>query len=517
VASRGGSILKLRYRLNRNRRFRFTGPAKHAGIRRKTAIPPPGRRIPDMSTPAESSLRREALEFLLGRIDYERNVGIPYGERQYRLDGMRDLLERIGRPDRKFPIIHVAGTKGKGSTSAMVAAGLGACGLSVGLFTSPHLERIEERFTIDGRQCSEPQLARLVDRLRPIVAAMDDELSKREPPDLGPTYFELTTAMALLHFADAGVDAAVLEVGMGGRLDSTNVCQSTVSIITSISYDHTKQLGDTLAEIAWEKAGIIKPGVPVVSGAVAPEAATVVRRVADERGCRLVELGRDFEFDYRPPQHLERAPDRGRVDFRIGRDSALRETNHVALGLAGLHQGANAALALATIDELRRLGWNLPEAAVRHGLAELHWPARVEVVARRPCVVLDAAHNVASIEALLTTLAESFGARRRILVFATTQEKDVAGMMRLLLPAFDDVVLTRYTQNPRGVPVDELRQIAQSMQPASRQTAEDPAEAWSAVHALRPDANDLVCITGSFFIAAQMRRQIESRPLVAVV
>jgi dihydrofolate synthase / folylpolyglutamate synthase len=466
-----------------------------------------------MTTPAESSLRREALEFLLGRIDYERNVGIPYGERQYRLDGMRDLLERLGRPDRKFPIVHVAGTKGKGSTSAMVAAALSACGLSVGLFTSPHLERIEERFTIDGRQCTEPEFARLVHRLRPIVAAMDAELSKRDPPDIGPTYFELTTAMSLLHFADAGVDAAVLEVGMGGRLDSTNVCQSTVSIITSISYDHTKQLGDTLAEIAWEKAGIIKPGVPVVSGATAPEAAAVVGRVADERGCRLVELGRDFEFDYRPPQHLEQAPDRGLMNFRIGRDSALRETNHVALGLPGLHQGANAALALATIDELRRLGWNLPEALVRRGLAELHWPARVEVVARRPCVVLDAAHNVASIEALLTTLAESFEARRRILVFATTQEKDVAGMMRLLQSAFDEVVLTRYTQNPRGVPVDELRQVAQILPELNWRTAEDPAEAWSAVHTLGLSPDDLVCVAGSFFIAAQMRRQIESRPL----
>lgn len=466
-----------------------------------------------MTTPAESSRRREALEYLLGRIDYERNVAVPYGERQYRLDTMRDLLERLGRPDRRFPIVHVAGTKGKGSTSAMVAAALDACDLSVGLFTSPHLERIEERFTIDGRQCSPEQFAKLVARLRPVVAAMDEELSRRDPPDIGPTYFELTTAMALLHFAEAGVDAAVLEVGMGGRLDSTNVCQSTVSIITSISFDHTRQLGDTLAEIAWEKAGIIKSGVPIVSGATAPEAAAVVRRVADERGCRLVELGRDFEFDYRPPQHLERTAARGHINFRIGRDAARRESTDMALGLSGPHQGANAALALATIDELRRLGWNLPEAGVRRGLAELHWPARVEVVARRPCVVLDAAHNVASIEALLATLAESFSARRRILVFATTQEKDVAGMIRLLPAAFDEVILTRYTQNPRGVPVDELRQLAQSLPQANWRTSDDPAEAWSAVHALSPSPDDLICIAGSFFIAAQMRRQIESRPL----
>jgi dihydrofolate synthase/folylpolyglutamate synthase len=210
------------------------------------------------------------------------------------------------------------------------------------------------------------------------------------------------------------------------------------------------------------------------------------------------------------------------LNFRIGRDAArrgasVRETADVELGLVGRHQAANAALALATIDELRRLGWNLPEPLVRRGLAELEWPARVEVAARRPCVVLDAAHNVASVEALLATLSESFSARRRILVFATTQEKDVAGMMRLLLPAFDEIVLTRYTQNPRGVPVGELRQIAQALTHTNWQVADDPVEAWSMVHAMKPGAEDLVCVTGSFFIAAQMRRQIESRPLAPVV
>jgi dihydrofolate synthase/folylpolyglutamate synthase len=466
-----------------------------------------------MASISPTERRRAALDFLLGRIDYERSVAVPYGEREYRLDRMRELLERLDRPDRRYPIVHVAGTKGKGSTAAMAAAALSACGLTTGLYTSPHLEHLEERFCVDGVPCDGDELATLVEQLKPVVAAMDDEAHRRSPAESGPTYFELTTAIALLLFARRECDAAVLEVGMGGRLDSTNVCQATVSVITSISYDHTKQLGETLAEIAWEKAGIIKAGVPVVSGVTGHEARAVVERVAKERGGRLVQRSREFDFAYRPPAHLEREPSRGELDFTL--DDGMRRAvwNGVQLGLAGRHQAANAATALAVVEELRRLGWNLGESDVRRGLAELHWPARVQVIARRPCVVLDAAHNTASIEALLTTLEESFTVRRKFLLFATTQEKDVGGMLRLLLPKFDRVVLTRYAQNPRGVPVETLAAIATMTHYDNWQTAADPSEAWDAVHRLSPSADDLVCITGSFFIAAQVQKLEKTRPL----
>lgn len=462
--------------------------------------------------------RRQALDYLLSRIDYERSVAVPYDEPRYRLDRMRDLLERLGRPDRKFPIVHVAGTKGKGSTSALIAAALSACGISCGLFTSPHLERLEERFVVDGAQCSGEELASLVDRLRPIVAAMDAELAAREPPESGPTYFELTTAIALSHFAARGVAAAVLEVGMGGRLDSTNVCQSTISVITSISLDHTKQLGDSLAQIAWEKAGIIKPGVPVVSGVTAPEALTVVERTAAERGCRLVQLGREFDFNYTPTRADESAPAASSIDFRfhdfprrVG--SAETAIPDVRFGLLGKHQAANCAVALAVLEELRRLHWTLPLRDVRRGFAELYWPARVETIARKPLVVLDAAHNVASIQALTETLDECFTARKRILLFATTQEKDVVGMLKLALPNFDEVVLTRYLHNARGVPVAELAGVAARTSHRNWRTAADPAEAWTIVQSLEPARDDLVCIAGSFFIAAQMRPIVALRPL----
>lgn len=472
---------------------------------------------PDNLSPANDA-RRRALDYLLSRIDYERNVAVPYDEPRYRLDRMRDLLERLGRPDRKFPIVHVAGTKGKGSTSALIAAALTACGYSCGLFTSPHLEKLEERFVVDGEPCTGDELAALVEQLRPTVAAMDEELLARTPPESGPTYFELTTAIALLLFAARGVAAAVLEVGMGGRLDSTNVCQSTISVITSISYDHTKQLGDTLAEIAWEKAGIIKPGVPVVSGVLAPEALAVVERTAAERGCRLVQLCREFDFTYHPPKLLQTTAAPSAIDFTTHEfprraDAAGETIRNVEFGLSGRHQAANCAVALAVLAELRRLKWNLPEADIRRGLRSLRWPARVEVVARAPCVVLDAAHNVASIQALLDTLDECFTARRRVLIFASTQEKDVEGMLRLVLPKFDEVVLTRYVQNARGVPIHELIALAARSLHRNWRSAADPTEAWSLVRSLELGRDDLVCIAGSFFIAAQMRSLVAANPL----
>lgn len=476
-------------------------------------------RLPaDAPSPRSEARRREALDYLLSRIDYERSVAVPYDEPRYRLDRMRDLLERLGRPDRKFPIIHIAGTKGKGSTSAFISAALTACGYSCGLFTSPHLEKLEERFAVDGEPCTGDELASLVEQVRPIVAAMDEELLSRTPPESGPTYFELTTAIALLHFAARGVAAVVLEVGMGGRLDSTNVCQSTISVITSISFDHTKQLGDTLGQIAWEKAGIIKPGVPVVSGVLAPEALAVVERTAAERGCRLVQLGREFDFAYRPPKRLQYVPAASSLDFTRHEfprraDDAGETLRDVEFNLCGKHQAANCAVALAVIDELRRLNWNLPDAGVRRGLRELRWPARVEVIARAPCVVLDAAHNVASVQALIDTLDECFSPRRRVLIFATTQEKDVAGMLRLALPKFDDVILTRYLHNVRGVPVAELIALAARWPQRNWRSAADPNEAWSLVHSLQLGRDDLVCIAGSFFIAAQMRSIVALRPL----
>jgi dihydrofolate synthase/folylpolyglutamate synthase len=471
-----------------------------------------------MSTTCESVQHEAALAFLYGRIDYERATAVAYGERAYKLDRMHDLLARLGNPQAGMPIVHVAGTKGKGSTAAMSAAVLTAAGYKTGLFSSPHLDRIEERMAVDGRACPPAEFAALVDVLRPIVADMDAAAAHVGGAEIGPTYFELTTALAFLHFAREGVDAAVLEVGMGGRLDSTNVCRPAVSVITSISYDHMRQLGNTLSAIAREKAGIIKPGVPVVSGVCNDEPRRVIEEVSRQQGARLVELGVDFDVAYRPPMHLDERAAHGEIDYRYHHAGHERRLNGVSLGLLGRHQAANAAVALAALEELMQQGWRIDESAIRRGLAELRWPARVEIVGRQPTVVIDAAHNVASVAALMETLAESITARRRILVFATTKEKDARGMLDLVLPRFDRVIFTRYTNNPRSVPPEELYDLAQELADANDRLqtectiAVDPTAAWSEVHELA-ERNDLVCITGSFFIAAQLRHEMEQRPL----
>ncbi|HEX7447352.1 MAG TPA: folylpolyglutamate synthase/dihydrofolate synthase family protein [Pirellulales bacterium] len=450
-----------------------------------------------------------SLAFLLGRIDYERALHVPYGEGAFRLERMRRLLALVDDPQAGLPIVHVAGTKGKGSTAAMIAAALSAAGYRTGLYTSPHLERLEERFTVDGGLCDPEELVALVDELRLAVAAMERAGSA---PDASPTYFELTTAAALLHFRRRQVDAVVLEVGLGGRLDSTNVCLPRVTAITSISFDHTKQLGNTLAAIAREKAGIAKPGVPLISGVTADEPRREIESACADRGAKLIQLGRDFDFVYHPPQRTNAELPGGSIDYVCHQGQRSGERRTVSLGLLGRHQGANAAVCLAVLDELRRQDWSLPDEAVRRALANMRWPARVEVVDRRPTVVLDAAHNVASVAALAETLRESFTARRRILVFATTQDKDAAGMLRLLLPDFDHVILTRYENNPRGVGTAELAALAARLSEAPVQVGATPAAAWRAVHAVAEE-DDLVCVTGSFFIAAEMRAQWRAKPL----
>ncbi len=451
-----------------------------------------------------------ALEFLAGRIDYERTSSVPYEQRNFRLDRMHQLLAVLGNPQDALPIVHVGGTKGKGSTAAMIASVLQSAGLRTGLYSSPHLDCVEERLAIDGESCPATVFRELVDELRPAVEAMDQQPTADQAGSNRPTYFEIITALALLRFARAQVDAAVLEVGLGGRLDSTNVCRPQVSVITSISLDHTQQLGTTLAAIAGEKAGIIKPGIPVVSGVIAAEPRAVIARIAEEYGSRLVQLGADFDFTYRPPRHLETAISPAHMDFRHRTGDRKFELNDVAMSLTGSHQAANAAVAIATVMELRAQGWQISDSAVRGGVASVNWPARIEVLSRHPTIVLDAAHNVASIEALVRVLDESFSVGRRILVFATSRDKDARGMLEVLGPKFDELIFTRYYNNPRGLAAETIAEWAAKAElPATGyQVAPDSAAAWQLAAAMA-GRDDLICITGSFFIAAEMRAAIQ--------
>ncbi|RMG34232.1 MAG: bifunctional folylpolyglutamate synthase/dihydrofolate synthase [Planctomycetota bacterium] len=443
----------------------------------------------------------QAIEFLYRRINYERASASQYALADFKLERMQRLLDAIGRPHASLPAIHIAGTKGKGSTAAMAANILQTSGHRVGLFTSPHVEHFEERLQLDGRPVDRATLVRLVDRLARTVCTPG-----RFAPGLEPTFFELTTALAWMFFAEAGADLVVLEVGLGGRLDATNVCRPIATAITAISRDHTQVLGTTLREIAREKAGIIKRRVPIVCGAVQPDVLAVVRDVARDRQAPLYEHGRDFDA-----VRSDRR-DFGDLMERVAIRTPWSRFDDLSLGLAGPHQHLNAAIAVMLASLADRAGFRVSEHAVHHALAATHFPVRCEIVARRPLVVLDAAHNWASARALLDFVRSLHTVRRRLLLFASTRDKDVAGLLRCLLPVFDITVLTRYAGNPRAMPLGDLYDIATSVTCRPVHLAEDPTAAWRMASTLAgPD--DLICVAGSFFIAGEVRQLLrDGRP-----
>jgi dihydrofolate synthase / folylpolyglutamate synthase len=440
---------------------------------------------------------QDSLDYLYGRLNYER-LGMPKGSAELRLGRMRRLLRRLGDPHESLRIIHVAGTKGKGSTSAMLAASLTASGVKTGLFCSPHLHRLEERFRIDGREATPADLVALVEAVRPAVEALD--ATDPHYRHRGATFFEVTAAMGLLHFARKGAGAVVLEVGMGGRLDSTNVVRPILAILTTISFDHTRQLGNTLGAIAAEKAGILKRGRPAVSGVRGDEARASIHRVAKLRGTPLREIDVDFHYDYQAPEPPLTRPTPGRVAVRTW----LREWPSLALPMLGSHQGQNAAVALASLDALAEQGIEVGPEAVARGFASLNWPARVEVLGDRPWIVIDGAHNVASAKALAETLRTCFPPSSVTLVFGTTREKDLPGQLQALLPLADVAIATRYVKNPRSVPPEEIAEVVRSLDGRSVFTANDPAEALALARRLTPP-HGLICVTGSLFLAAETR------------
>jgi dihydrofolate synthase/folylpolyglutamate synthase len=431
----------------------------------------------------------EAHAWWYGLINFEQRT--PHAD-ELKLDHMRALLARLGDPHRRLRILHVAGSKGKGSTAALLASILRRAGYRTGLFTSPHLSHVEERFQVDGQAISTAELTTLLNEVR-----WASERASASPVPY--TFFEVATAVGFLHFVRRRADVAVVEVGLGGRLDSTNVCRPLVSAITSISYDHTNVLGDRLASIAQEKAGIIKPGIPAISGATVPEARAVIERVCRQRRAPLRQLGADFHYRYTPGHVTATQARRSRVSVTTAR----RAWPEFELNLLGDHQAANAAVAIACIEQLQAEGWHLPDSAVATGLAEVSWPARLEVIARQPLLVLDCAHNVASARALVQTLQASFPPARRLLVFAGSSDKDLAGMFRVLAPHFSQAFLTRFTANPRSVAPERLAELLRAAGDLPATICPTPAEAYHAARAAA-SAGDLVCITGSVYLAGEL-------------
>ncbi len=445
--------------------------------------------------PASIETYDQALAYLHGRINFER-TSTSLSATDFKLDRMRHLLDRVGNPQDRIPAVHVAGTKGKGSTAAMIAAGLRASGYVVGLFTSPHLERFEERIRVNG-ECIEPDaLVTLVRRLATVVSEIDEESG-----GLNPTYFELTTSLGWLYFEQRRADIVVLEVGLGGRLDSTNICRPEVSVITTISRDHTQVLGDRLSQIAAEKCGIIKDEIPVVSGVLTAEAREVVEHFAASRNAKLSQLERDFDYVIGPAADSA-SPALQTVDATVGTESF-----RLNLSLLGRHQGQNAAVALATLCVLRDRGWRLSTESLPEAFLCVEWPARIQVVSTRPYVILDAAHNWASVTALVRTIDELPCSGRRCLILSTTKDKDSLGLLRQLLPAFDTIIVTQYVTNPRAVPAAELQRLIASMSLRQVHLAPTPDAAWQTARQLTTDA-DLICIAGSFFLASELRAQV---------
>lgn len=441
---------------------------------------------------------QQTLDYLYSFVDYSLTRSFQFTPEKFNLNRVFALLDLLGNPQQRYAVIHVAGTKGKGSTSAMIASALCAADYRTGFYTSPHLEEYTERIQVDGIQISKGELVELVDELRPDIAQI---------PEL--TTFEITTALAFLYFLRKGVQIAVIEVGLGGRLDATNVVNPLISVITSLSYDHMNVLGNTLAEIAREKAGIIKPGRPVVMSPQKEEARLVVEQVAAERGSAVIQVGKDYL--YTPLSHsldgqslmVWSAADQPLVDSFI--ESGGRqdwEPQHLHIPLLGYHQVENAATAYAVLQVMRENGWKISEKDIQQGFTQVYWPGRFEILRRNPPVVIDSAHNRDSALKLRLALDDYLPGQQVILVFGASEDKDIEGMFKELLPRVQRVIGTQ-SIHPRAMEPEKLVDLAHRFgRPAQ---AIVPIETALA-RALELAGEEMaVVVAGSLFVAAAAR------------
>lgn len=446
-----------------------------------------------------------ACRWLLSRVDVERLTPTRAVADAMKLGRMERLMGLLGNPHREFKSVHVAGTKGKGSTCEMAAAALEACGYTVGLYTSPHLADVRERIRLNRNKVTEGEFVGLARRVLEAESGLDKEEGE-------PTFFELITAMAFCYFADQAVDAAVVEVGLGGRLDSTNVITPAVSVITSISLDHTQILGATVEKIAKEKAGIFKPGVAAVSAPQTAGVAEVLRAEAARVGAGLKILGAEIEFSTR----FDGAPGgRGgggagragsgnmRVSVGGGEKGEMPGYEHVAVPMRGEHQALNCAVALATLATLGEQGFRLPEERVTMGLETVFLPGRLEVLKTMPRVVLDGAHNAESVMWLMKTLRGQMARDSLVVVFGCAADKDTEGMLREMAGGADKVIFTK-SNNVRAADPKELAKRFMEISGKVCQVAGDVRAAME-VAKKGVGREDLICVTGSLYLVAEVR------------
>ena len=437
-----------------------------------------------------------AMSYLFKNTDYEKQQKLRYNVTTFDLDRMKAMLKNLGNPHMKLKTVHIAGTKGKGSTATMLAKMLEANEYCVGLYTSPHVTSLHERITINSEMITNKQMLSLVNRIHSTI----EKLKKN---DDCPTFFEIMTAIAFMHFADQAVDVAIIETGLGGRLDSTNVIIPAVVGITSISLDHQNLLGDTIGHIAKEKAGIFKKGIPVITVPQEPDAMRVLKKHALSVKAPFSVTGRDIDFSSRFESSREHGP-----HTRICLTTPNSRFEHLRVPLPGAHQAVNCGLALAMLDKLKGEGFEIDDDKAVIGLQDVSLKGRMEIISDDPRIIIDAAHNAASVKALIQAIGQHVPYDSMVIIFGCNSDKDVRGMLTELQYGADKVIFTR-SNSPKAVFPQDLADMYTEICGKMYQTAMTLREAIRIAKSA-VSREDLICVTGSFYLIGQAKEQLQS-------
>ena len=453
---------------------------------------------------------KAAVAYIEAFIDYERSPDFSRQARLYNLNRISLLLKLLGNPHDRLQVIHVAGSKGKGSTAALIASVLTHAGYKTGLFTSPHLITPRERCRIDNKWISEAEIAHYIDKIKPAIEAASAAEFGRV------SFFEIYTALAFSYFADKATDFAVVEVGLGGRLDATNVVKPVTTVITPIGLEHTAILGETYAEIAGEKAEIIKDRCPLALAPQHPEARTVFERIAKERNAPIVEVkpdrttGRSVRGDVEPDHptsvlDTDGAPIAQQFDVETDSESYPQLT----MPLLGHHQFVNASTAIAAIECLKQVGYSVPKTSVYAGFENVQWRGRIQRIMSSPLVVLDGAHSPVSMEVLCQTLREVFRYDKAIFIVSSMKDKNLTEIGNIVSNAADTVIATEVSDNPRVTSAETIRNTWSGVCKEITVCRNPEKAIGQALASASP--TDLICITGSLYLVGQALEIFESK------
>ena len=465
----------------------MTKPIKTTGKKRKRKS---SNKVSRVKSKKAFRSYQKAIEYLFARTDYEKQERLRYNVTTFSLSRMQKLLSLLGNPHKKIHTVHIGGTKGKGSTATMLARMLEANGYRVGLYTSPHVVHLHERITVNTKMISDSEMCGLLNR----VYAPVEKMSKTDPL----TFFEIMTALAFMYFLDRAVDIAVIETGLGGRLDSTNVIRPKVIGITSLSIDHQNLLGDTIDSIAKEKAGIFKRGVPAITVQQDPSAMRVLKSQAIAVKASLSVTGSDIDFSHRFETSRKHGP-----HTRICLTTPTSKFEHLRVPLHGKHQAINCGLALAMLDKLKSAGYKIDNDKATEGLNKVSLAGRMEMIWDDPRIMIDAAHNAASIKALIHAIGQNIPYDSMVVIFGCNSDKDVRGMLQKLQYGADKVIFTR-SNSPKAVSPEDLAEMYTEICGKMYQTAATLGQALQlAKNAVSKE--DLICITGSFYLIGQAK------------